>query len=161
MQGGIPVSRHPWWYNATESCTTLVRSQAWIWCFLVMKAMSVDLSIGLWWFMLRDKRHCLHVLWFEPGNATCNNPTPSKYSNPCARTQYQCNITYKNINSIENCIYIVQLCSAFQTVECKIQNKTVLQKSKEKVHAVVFVEWKPQACRLNVMRQHLNARRMT
>ena len=100
MQGGIPVSRHPWWYNATESCTTLVRSQAWIWCFLVMKAMSVDLSIGLWWFMLRDKRHCLHVLWFEPGNATCNNPTPSKYSTPCARTQYQCNITYKHINSI-------------------------------------------------------------
>ena len=36
-------------------------------------------------------------------------------------------------------MYIVQLWSGFQTVECKIQNKTVLQKSKEKVHAVALL----------------------
>ena len=38
-----------------------------------------------------------------------------------------------------NYIYIVQLCSAFQTVECKIQSTTVLQKSREKVHAVALL----------------------
>ena len=27
MQGGIPASRHPWWYNATQPCTTLLRSE--------------------------------------------------------------------------------------------------------------------------------------
>ena len=27
MQGGIPASRHPWWYNATQACTTLLRSE--------------------------------------------------------------------------------------------------------------------------------------
>ena len=25
MQGGVPASRHPWWYNATQSCTTLAQ----------------------------------------------------------------------------------------------------------------------------------------
>ena len=45
----------------------------------------------------------------------------------------------KNINLIENYIYIVQLCSAFQTVECKIQSTTVLQNSREKVHAVALL----------------------
>ena len=45
----------------------------------------------------------------------------------------------KNINLIENYIYIVQPCSAFQTVECKIQITTVLQNSREKVHAVALL----------------------
>jgi len=36
-------------------------------------------------------------------------------------------------------MYIVQLWSGFRTVECKIQSKTVLQKSKEKVHAVALL----------------------
>ena len=27
MQGGIPASRHPWRYNATQPCTTLLRSE--------------------------------------------------------------------------------------------------------------------------------------
>ena len=55
----------------------------------------------------------------------------------------------KNINLIEDYILytFVQLCSAaFQTVECKIQNTTVLQNSRGKcmLHAVCFAaEVKP------------------
>ena len=40
---------------------------------------------------------------------------------------------------MENYIYLVQLCSAFQTVECKIQSTTVLQQSREKVRAVALL----------------------
>ena len=45
-------------------------SQAWIWDFLVMRiTISVELSIG-YRFMLRNKRHCLQVLEFEPGSCS-------------------------------------------------------------------------------------------
>ena len=36
-------------------------------------------------------------------------------------------------------MYIVQLCSGFQTIECKIQSTIVLQKSREEMHAVVLL----------------------
>ena len=99
--------------------------------------MSVDLSIGLCCVISVIVCKFCGLRLALP---IANKPTPSKYSNRSANTQYQRNITnQKNINLIENYIYIAQLCSAFQTVECKIQSTTVLQNSREKVHAVALL----------------------
>ena len=39
--------------------------------------------------MLRDKRHCSQVLWFEAGSTTAKQAQLSDYPNCCTDTQYQ------------------------------------------------------------------------
>ena len=46
--------------------------------FLVMKTMSVDLSIGLS-CVISDKRHCLQVLWFEAGSTNSKQTQLSQW----------------------------------------------------------------------------------
>ena len=98
--------------------------------------MSIDLSIGLCCVISVIVCKFCGLRLALP---IANKPTPSKYSNRSANTQYQMQYNQKNIDLIENYIYIAQLCSAFQTVECKIQSTTVLQNSREKVHAVALL----------------------
>ena len=86
-----------------KSCTAhtgFIRffSQAWIWDFLVMKAMLVDLSMGLWCVIRVTICYCCGMSMAVP---LANSPTLSlqhnimqhNYSNHCAETQYQCNKT--------------------------------------------------------------------
>ena len=40
-------------------------------------------------FMLRDKRHCSQVLWFEAGSTTAKQAQLSDYPTCCTDTQYQ------------------------------------------------------------------------
>ena len=61
--------------------------------FWVMKTMSVDLSIGLRCVISVIVRKCCGLKLALP---IANKPTPSKYSNRSANTQYQCNISKKH-----------------------------------------------------------------
>ena len=68
-------------------------------------------SWSVYRFMLRDKRHCSQVLWFEAGSTTAKQAQLSDYPNCCTDTQYQPekNTSVASIWLIVF-IYIVLLC---------------------------------------------------
>ena len=90
----------------------------------VMKAVSVNLSMGLWCVIRVTVCWCCGMSMAVP---MANSPTPSlqhnimqhNYSNHCADTQYQCNKTY-NINCIED--YIVHGAPQFGLANRRMQN---------------------------------------
>ena len=84
--------------------------------------------------MLRRKGHCLLVLRYEHGSAN------GKQSNTIIRIIAQTHSinAINPKNGLKITLYMVHLSSALQTVECKIQSMTVLQKSSKKVRAVAL-----------------------
>ena len=94
---GTP-GRPAWTCFEVMRCPYRFFSQAWVRVFWVMKAMLVDLSMGLWCVIRVTICYCCGMSMAVP---LANSPTLSlqhnimqhNYSNHCAETQYQCNKT--------------------------------------------------------------------
>ena len=77
--------------------------------------MSVDLSIG-YRFMLRNKRHCLQVLGFEPSSTNCKQSKSIQVFESLHKhiVPMQYNVKEKPISLNITCVYIVHCGQAFK-----------------------------------------------
>ena len=117
---------------------------------LILFGHDSHVSRSFYGFMLRRKGHCLLVLRHEHVSANgkqSNTIIAAQYHatqlfeslrRHTAPMQYKLKYTYKHSSGLKITLYMVHLSSALQTVECKIQSMTVLQKSSKKVRAVAL-----------------------
>ena len=104
--------------------------------FFGLETMYVDFFIGLCCVISVIVRKFCGLRLAVP---IANKPTPSKYSNRSANTQYQCKITKKNINLIEHLHLHCATLLSLSNSRMQSPEHDCVAKFKGKVHAVALL----------------------